>query len=914
MRRRPTTVPTLCLAALLVAAQPAAAQLARPFKSELYEATPDLEKVSARLLEARKLAREGKSRAQVQRAVPAVPFVDELPEIEVRLDELTPEVVERMRAIGMTVKSAYPEYARVVGSCDPSLLDEIAAIPQVRTIHPNYRPVTSVGAVTSQADVSIAVQQARAEFDVDGAGVPIGILSDSFKAVTGGLAIGTGCSRVVSGTSSQLTGDLPPSVQVLQDFDAPSATDEGRAMAELVHDLAPGAPLLFHTAFESEAGFASGIDELRGCGAQVIVDDVLYFAEPMFQDGIVAQAAQAAVDAGVPYFTSATNYGRLGVDDQFASAVPGVSGLDLHDFGGGEVLAGVTLPVGCDAIVVLQWAEPFDGTLGPGATTDLDLLVFSCSGGSCVELGGLSGDGAQGCSRQDGIGGDPLEIVSLPEADGAPDTYFLAVNRACGVDRRFRIALIAGCVGPQNVDQAIFRDAQIYGHAGAAGVVAVGAVNYREIDAGGDFTAPFGIVNVEAFSSLGGELPFFFGPTGVPLAGAPVLRAKPEIAAPDGTNTTFFSPGSDAEGDGFPNFFGTSAAAPHAAAVAALVRERNPALGPAAVLATLTDTALDIEAPGFDFLSGFGLIDAVGAIGAAEPTAPTLAFLENPPPGSSQSGIGLVSGWACDAQNVKYQVDGGGLKDLAYGTSRLDTSGVCGDADNGFGALLNWNLLGDGTHTLRVLADGVEVASSTFDVQTLGVQFLQGASGQYLLADFPAEGDSVVLRWQEGSQNFVIAAADVATSSVAAAAAAAVPQAAALGVLENPSPGSFQSGIGVISGWVCSAAVVTLSIDGGPPTVAGYGTSRLDTAPVCGDADNGFGRLINWSLLGDGAHTVTAFADGMPFGEATFTVTTLGTDFLVGAAGEYLLPDFAGLDVTVRWDEAQQNFVIVDAE
>src|SRR5207249_2896556 len=125
---------------------------------------------------------------------------------------------------------------------------------------------------------------------------------------------------------------------------------------------------------------------------------------------------------------------------------------------------------------------------------------------------------------------------------------------------------------------------------------------------------------------------------------------------------------------------------------------------------------------------------------------------------------------------------------------------------------------------------------------------------------------------------------------------------------------SFASGIGVISGWVCSAGQVTLRIDGGAPLLAAYGTSRNDTAGICGDSDNGFGVLINWNLLGDGTHTVVAFADGVPFGQATFTVTTLGAPFQSGLEANYKLLGFDGHDVFVRWQEGQQNFVIVGTE
>jgi hypothetical protein len=890
----------------------ASAQWAKPFKSDLYEANADLEKVAPRLLEARKLRQQGKSRAQAQQAMPALSYKDELPEIDVRLDGLTPDVVAALRAAGMNVTEVYEAYGRVIGTCDPALLDRVAAIPQVRTIHPNYRPRLSVGDVTSQADTTIRAAQARAQLGVDGSGVPIGILSDSFDAHGGGVVTGSGCARSVSGTSSQDSGDLPPSVTVLQDLG--NETDEGRGMAELVHDLAPGSPLLFSTAFSSEPGFAAGIDALRGCGAKVLVDDVLYFSEPMFQDGVIAQAAQAAVDAGVPYFSSAGNYGRVGVDEEYVDGAPGDPDNDFHLFGPGNQVASIIQPPGCGVTIVLQWADPFDGALGPGASSDFDLVLFDCGGGSCVTIPGGVSAAAQGCSTQGGgPSGDPIELLDSP-VSGSARTISLAVNRVCGNTTRFRIGITPsdGCSLTSSgyvFDQSIFKDEQIYGHAAAAGVVAVAAVDSREIGQGGDHQPPANVVNVERFSSLGGILPIFFSGNGAPLPGAPQLRAKPEIAAPDGTDTTFF--GQDTDLDGFPNFFGTSAAAPHAAAVAALVRQRNASLSPAGVLATLTSSAVDIEAAGYDFLSGFGLIDAVGAVTAATPHAATTGLLENPQADSFQSGIGLVSGWVCDADHVTYQLDAGPMRDAAYGTSRADTAGICGDADNGFGALFNWNLLGDGTHTVRTFADGVQFGSATFDVATLGTSFLSGASGQYALPDFPGPGQFVLLSWQEASQNFVIADAALDTSTAAAPAA---PQATTAGVLENPSNPSFQSGIGVISGWVCSAGEVTLRIDGGAALPAAYGTSRLDTAGICGDADNGFGRLVNWNLLGDGTHTVTAFADGMPFGQATFTVTTLGASFLSGLDADFKLLDFEGRNVFVRWQEGQQNFVIVGTE
>lgn len=130
--------------------------------------------------------------------------------------------------------------------------------------------------------------------------------------------------------------------------------------------------------------------------------------------------------------------------------------------------------------------------------------------------------------------------------------------------------------------------------------------------------------------------------------------------------------------------------------------------------------------------------------------------LENPAPDGKESGIGLISGWHCGAGRIEVSFDGGPPKQAAYGTSRADTASVCGDTDNGFGLLYNYNLLGPGTHTARIYADGELFATRTFTVTTLGGEFRTGLGGSYLLPDFPSQGQGAVVAWQESKQNFVI--------------------------------------------------------------------------------------------------------------------------------------------------------------
>ena len=228
---------------------------------------------------------------------------------------------------------------------------------------------------------------------------------------------------------------------------------------------------------------------------------------------------------------------------------------------------------------------------------------------------------------------------------------------------------------------------------------------------------------------------------------------------------------------------------------------------------------------------------------------------------------------------------------------------MCGDADNGFGLLFNWNRLGTGSHTVRALADGQEFATATFTVASFGTEFLTGASGEFSLGSFPPGETDVVIRWQESVQNFVIRGATESTGGTSGTS----PR-----ILENPPPGSFQSGIGVISGWVCDATLVEIIFNDSVTFQAAYGTSREDTLPVCGDADNGFGLLFNWNLLGAGSHTVRALADGQEFGNATVTVTTLGAEFLRDVGKSERIENFpqAGTDSIVAWQESVQNFVI----
>ena len=316
-----------------------------------------------------------------------------------------------------------------------------------------------------------------------------------------------------------------------------------------------------------------------------------------------------------------------------------------------------------------------------------------------------------------------------------------------------------------------------------------------------------------------------------------------------------------------------------------------------------------------------------GGGGGGTPPAPPapppdpVGYLENPTSQSFQSGIGVISGWVCEAEEVAIELTNGLTGEVetyaaAYGTIRTDTESECGDHDNGFGLLWNWNLLGDGQHTVRALVDGEELGVASVTVTTLGEEFARGLVGQYVVGDFPTEGEQVTLYWSEAQQNFVLGPAVLPEVN-----GTDWPGDLQVGFLGNPASHSPQSGIGVLSGWVCEAEEVEIELTNGvtgavETHAAAYGTIRTDTAAICGDSDNGYGLLWNWNKLGDGVHTVRALVDGEELGRASVTVTTLGAEFVRGLRGRATLADFPteGQAVVVEWQPAQQNFVITGRE
>ena len=282
----------------------------------------------------------------------------------------------------------------VSGRVPVAALGDIAAGANVTRVLPVLARA-SAGVVTSQGDIAQRSDEARKKAKVDGRyrgkGIRVGVLSDSYDCATGPFAPGAPFSTA---EDDRKTGDVPKDVIVLDDVSGcDGGTDEGRAMMQIVHDVAPGASGAFASAFSGQAGFANAILALKDvAGSEVIVDDVIYFAEPMFADGVIAQAANIVAKAGVPYFSSAGNQERLSYESAYRETADSGPSGPRHDFDPGpnvDTLQSWIVPSSTNPTVhhlhlrslSFQWDAPYLSAGAPdGSDSDLDLYFYDADG------------------------------------------------------------------------------------------------------------------------------------------------------------------------------------------------------------------------------------------------------------------------------------------------------------------------------------------------------------------------------------------------------------------------------------------------------------------------------------------------------------------------------------------------------
>lgn len=537
-------------------------------------------------------------------------------EVDIAVEKPDADLVERLEQVGATVRNV-ASTGEIRAALPASALRTVATWGAVAKIEPAAQAITArIGGRTLSKEERASITAAAAAFVSEGVRAHAADTARETTKVTGvGAKLCALSDGVDSLAASQAAGELPE-VDVLPD--QAGEGDEGTAMLEILHDMAPGAELGFASAFISDASFADNIRALRSdAGCDVIVDDVLYFNESPFEDGPIAQAVTDVIADGALYFSSAGNEGNVldgtsgNYENDFRGSGRSVGKFagEAHDFDPGEPVQ-VFEPISPDSDdgvpVTLWWANAL-GT----AADDYDLYLFD-GAGNVVDFAQDVQDGDD----------DPYELLFTPTFGGTG--LRLAVVRFSGAPQYFQLSALRGRFEAAGGLPAWVTPGVTRGHSAVADAFSIAAAPAAtalpfDLEPGdppnptGPFPGSFTSAQLpERFTSDGPRRVFF--PT-------ESVRAKPDFTAADGVSTSV---------EGFQPFFGTSAAAPHAAAIAGLVLSGNPSASGADVREAFTATALDLTPAGYDNRTGAGVLRADTVLGYTGATPQPLVRAQAP--------------------------------------------------------------------------------------------------------------------------------------------------------------------------------------------------------------------------------------------------------------------------------------------
>ncbi len=433
-------------------------------------------------------------------------------------------------------------------------LERLASLEDIRTIRTVMPPVLLTGSEVSEGDSIHRSSEVRSVYSQSGSGIKIGIISDG----------------VDNRATSQSSGDLPGDGSGLNVLSNTQGGDEGTAMLEIVHDMIPDADLYFHDHGDNTVAFNSAIDSLVNVGCNVICDDIGWILEPFFEDGTVASHVSSVLSAqNIVYVSSAGNAGNKHYQGDYDS----IQGTTQHDFSEGTssyYYLYLNMDVGDNVIIALQWNDQFGSS---GNDYNLGLYSYNLSNYVAVSAGTQDGDD------------DPLEYIVYTATYSSAGDFSIVVEKSSGIAKTLEVYIYPSGAGvyTNNITPV---DA-IFGHPAVTGAVAAGAINAS--DPGND--------TIEPFSSQ--------GPVTISYPSSE-SRAKPDICGIDGVSVT--------GAGGFPStFFGTSAAAPHVAAIAGQLWAQLPGETGNQIRDMITGSAVDLGASGFDSIFGYGRADALNA-------------------------------------------------------------------------------------------------------------------------------------------------------------------------------------------------------------------------------------------------------------------------------------------------------------
>jgi len=566
---------------------PAALRQISALETEKSRRTPAQNKMDSQLLYADRMRR-------------GMPVAEGVPTQRVDLDqdeqgrvlvdlkaEIAPELLGAIAASGGHVINSFPEYHAARASIPLAEIETLAARDDVTFVEPAVRAVQN--SVDSQGDYAHLAFESRAAYGVNGTNISVGVLSSGVEYLA----------------SSQIAG----LVTVIPGQSGPTNSGEGTALLEIVHDLAPGAQLLFATAGGSEANYAANMQLLRAAGCGILVDDSYYYDESPFQDALLAQTVNSLTAGGALYFSAAGNtankyHGFSGtwegdfVDGGQALGL-GASGR-MHSFGAqnyNTVTTGLSSPLHLD----LFWSDPLGAS-----TNDYDLFLLDSTGSNVITSSTNPQNGTQ----------DPYESIGA-----VTNGQLVVIVRHSGAGRFLHLSTGGGRL-------SINTSGSTRGHSCATNAFNITAVDATLAGGGTNAFAGGGQDYVDYFGSDGPRR-VFYQADGAPItpgnfsSTGGAVRQKPDLTAADDVST-------DLPGFAFNPFHGTSAAAPHAAAIAALVQSYNPFLTTAQIRTILTSNALDIEVAGPDADSGYGIVMASTALAATPPPPPPAISILSP--------------------------------------------------------------------------------------------------------------------------------------------------------------------------------------------------------------------------------------------------------------------------------------------
>ena len=553
--------------------------------------------------------------------------------VYIRMADVSEPQLQTLRAAGAQIVHVSSRYQVVTAYVDAATLTSIADLTAVQSVEEALAPmvgdgsspntITPIrlqkeanaplancpqGAAISEGDTQLNAASARSTYGIDGTGVKVGILSDSYDQ---------DATAVTYASNDVASGDLPgvgnpcgfvTPVNVISPSLATGNTDEGRAMLQIVHDLAPGAQLSFASAMNGLFQFGDNIRALRAAGADIIADDVAYYIEPFYQEGPVSVAISDVVGSGALYFTAAGNANKIIGGNNVSSyeapvyrpascpaGLPAWAGPTCHDFdpsGGVNTASAVTLSNYGVLVVDFQWDEPWYGI-----ATDLDIFLLNATN-EVVAYSAYTNATTQ----------HPYEYFGYKNTSGSTQQYRIVINRYSGIGTpRLKYVFPQSTSGLTAVQ---------YNTSSGGDVVGPTLTGHSATHFGFSVAAvPYNNSNIPETYTSRGPAVHYFGPVVGASPAAPITPdtlQQPDFAATDGGCTTFFYSYSS----GCYRFYGTSAAAPHAAAIAALLKQKanqqSLPLTRGLTQLVMQSTASAVDSYGADSV-GAGLLNALAA-------------------------------------------------------------------------------------------------------------------------------------------------------------------------------------------------------------------------------------------------------------------------------------------------------------